>query len=188
MTDTTIAGASSEAPEAPATGTPAAAPDEATTLRSRNAGLDAKVTELTLAKAAAEAAAQASATKLADYEAGKVNADEALRAQLAAAQGETATARKEAALALVEAKYPETFAVLGEASASLTADQLAASEARFRGVPAEPTETTIKPTPLSTGTARPPTTAKNIEDMSAAELRKHMELTFTGRDQHGNPV
>lgn len=188
MTETENAGTSSEAPEAPATGTPAATPDEVTTLRSRNAGLDAKVTELSLAKAAAEAAATAAATKLADYEAGKVNADEALRAQLAAAQVETEKARREAVLASVESKYPETFAVLGEASASLTADQLAASEARFRGVPAEATETTTKPTPLTTGAPRPPATTKSIEDMTAAELRIHMGQTFSGRDHNGNPL
>jgi hypothetical protein len=159
---------------------------EVTTLRSRLAGLDAKVTALQGETAAEKSAREAAEQKLRDYEAGKVNADEALRAQLAEKETEAAAARRDAALARIEAKYPETFAVLGEAAASLTADQLAASEARFAGVPA-PVETSTPVPPANNG-ARPPTTRKNIEDMSAAELRAHMESTFTTRDQHGNLI
>lgn len=188
MTDA-IAGTEPESAEAPPAqvGTPQA-PDEVTTLRSRNAGLDAKVTALQTETAAAVAAAAAAAAKLADYEAGKVNADEALRAQLAAKDAELAQARREGALNSIKSQYPETFGVLGDAAANLTADQLAASEARFSGIPATPTETTAKPVPGATNGARPPVTAKNIEDMSAAELRAHMTQTFTGRDQYGNLV
>lgn len=190
MTDT-IAGTPSEptgeAPTAPAPVTPPAV-DEVTTLRSRNAGLDAKVTELQKTAAQAAADAAAAAAKLADYEAGKVNADEALRAQLAAKDAELATARREAALNSIKSQYPETFGVLGDAAASLTADQLAASEARFAGQPAAPTETTTPPVPGGTNAPRPPTSAKNIEDMTAAELRIHMGQTFTKRDSHGNLV
>jgi hypothetical protein len=182
--ETGEAPAEGTAPAAPTTGTPSA-PDEVTTLRSRTAGLDAKVTELQKAAAAAEARAEAAAAKLAEYEAGKVNADEALRAQLEAEKAETAKARREAALNRIEAKYPETFGVLGEAAASLTEDQLAASEARMSGVPAE---TTTPPINGGINAPRPPSTRKSINDMSAAELRAHMMSQFTSRDSSGNPV
>jgi hypothetical protein len=174
--------ATGAAPAAAATGTPAA-PDEVTTLRSRNAGLDAKVTELQKETVAEKAAREAAEQKLRDYEAGKVGADEALRAQLSEKDKELAQVRMEAALARIEAKYPETFAVLGDAAASLTADQLAASEARFAGVPGE----SSTPTPPATNGARPPTTGKDIEDMNAAELREYMTKTFV-RQADGNLV
>lgn len=161
-------------------------PDEVTTLRSRNAGLDAKVTELQRATKAAEQKAAEAAQRLADYEAGKVGSEEALRAQVAAKDAEIALARKEAALARVEAKYPETFAVLGEAAGSLSDDQLAAAEARFRGVGEVPETPT--PKPLGANPQRAPgTAAKAIEDMSVDELRKHLasfpsSVMFRGND------
>lgn len=182
--ETGEAPAESTAPAAPTTGTQTA-PDEVTTLRSRTAGLDAKVTELQKAALAAEARAEAAAAKLAEYEAGKVNADEALRAQLDAERAETAKARKEAALNRIEAKYPETFGVLGEAAASLSEDQLAASEARMAGVP---TETIEPPVPGGVNAPRPPSTRKSIDDMSVSELEAYMLSTFTSRDSAGNPV
>jgi len=160
--------------------------DEVTTLRSRNAGLDAKVTELMKATQAAQDAAAAAAQKLADYESGKVQADEALRAQLQAKEAELAQVARDAALARIEAKYPETFAVLGEAAASLSVDQLAASEARFAGVPA--TVETKVPTPVGNSAARQPSQAKDPESMSSAELQAYMMQQFRGRDPQGNPI
>jgi len=165
-------GTTPETSEAPAatTGTPAV-DSEVTTLRSRNAGLDAKVTELQKATKAAEDRAAEALQKLQDYESGKVQADEALRAQLSVKEAELAEARKAQALAMVAAQYPESFAVLGEAAANLSADQLAAAEARFSGVPVE----TSAPVPVG---ANPPRTqapaTKRIEDMNIAELRAHM--------------
>lgn len=157
---------------APAAGTQTQ-PDEVTTLRSRNAGLDAKVTELSKAAKAAQEAAAAAAQRLADYEAGKVGNDEALRAQLEAKEAELAQVRKEATLARIEARYPETFGVLGEAAAALTADQLAAAEARFAGVAGALPET---PKPVGVNPQRPISSgSKAIEDMSAAELRAHLK-------------
>jgi hypothetical protein len=163
--------AGAQAPEAqPGTGNQ---PDEVTTLRSRNAGLDAKVTSLLGETAREKAAREAAEQKLRDYEAGKVNADEALRAQLSEKEQELAQARREAALARIEAKYPETFSVLGEAAASLTADQLAASEARFAGVPAE---VHTPPVPGATNAPRTPGAGtKAIEDMSIAELEASLK-------------
>ena len=175
MADNENAGTTSETVEAPAPaeaaqGTPTE-DNVVTTLRSRNAGLDAKVTELQKAAQAAEERAQAAAQKLADYESGKVQADEALRAQLSAKEAELAQARTEKALALIAAQYPETFSVLGEAAASLSADQLAASEARFAGVPVE----TSAPVPVGANPPRSQAPAsKRIEDMNLAELRAHM--------------
>jgi preprotein translocase subunit SecD len=154
----------------PATGTPPT-PDEVTTLRSRNAGLDAKVTSLSQQAAAEKAAREAAEQKLRDYEAELVSKDEALRAQLAAKEAEAALARKEAALARVEARFPETYAVLGESAASLSEDQLAAAEARFRGVGDDKSA----PPPLGANPARGGTEpVKSIEDMTVEELRKHL--------------
>lgn len=149
------------AAEAAATGTPAPK-DEVTTLRSRNAGLDAKVTSLTQAQKDAQARADAAEAKLRDYEAGKVNADEALRAQLQAKEAELVTERQASALSRIEAKYPETFAVLGEAALNLSAEKLAEAEARFKGVADDDEAPQTKPignNPARTGAATTATTA-----------------------------
>jgi hypothetical protein len=128
--------AGAAATAAATTGT-AGAPDEVTTLRSRNAGLDAKVTSLTKLQSEAVARAEAAEARALELAAGKDNGDKELRAQLEALQKENATAKRDALLARIEGKYPETFAVLGEAAANLSADKLAEAEARFKGV-AEP--------------------------------------------------
>jgi hypothetical protein len=120
------------------------ATDEVTTLRSRNAGLDAKVTELTKAQKAAEQRAADALAKLQAYEEGKVGSEEALRAQLQRVEAEATQARREAKVARIEAKFPETFAVFGDAVAEMSEDKLAEAEARFRGVPAE-SDTPPKP-------------------------------------------
>lgn len=156
--------------QAPETGTAPRA-DEVTTLRSRAAGLDAKVTAL-LAEAAAEKAradaAEARALALADE---KTNGDAELRAELERTKALVAEKDRAVLLAGIKAQYPETFSVLGDVAATLTADQLAASEARFAGVPSTP-ET---PTPVGANPARPQAGgAKAIEDMSAKELEVHM--------------
>lgn len=166
------------APEGGDAGTPAAAPATAptasgqdATLLSRIAGLDAKVTNLVSQNTEKDATIEALRKQVAEMQAGTVDKDEALRAQVAAKDAELAQVRREAALANIRAQYPETFSVLGEAAASLTADQLAASEARFAGVAAVP-ET---PVPVGANPARPAApAAKAIEDMSLAELRTHM--------------
>ena len=161
-----------EATAAAATGTPTQ-PDEVTTLRSRNAGLDAKVTELLKAQAAEKVRADAAEARALELAQGKDNGDAELRAQLQAREQELAETRKLAALTRIEAKYPETFGVLGAAAASLTEDQLAASEARFAGV-AE------SPRPMGANPQRPTTAGtKALEDMTADELRKHL-ATFSG--------
>lgn len=180
---TETAGTTSAPDEAQSqTGTPQV-PDEVTTLRSRNAGLDAKVTELQRKAAEAERIAAEAAAKLAAYEAGKVSADEALRAQIAVKEAELAQVRKEAQLAKIAGRYPETFGVLGEAAAALTEDQLAASEARMAGAGSTP-ET---PRPVGANPARPQAPArKALEDMTTAELRAHLR-TFDPSVMQGSP-
>ena len=156
-----------EAP--PAATLPAGTPaldTEVTLLRSRAAGLDAKVTEQSKANALLNAQLAASAAKIAEYEAGKVNGDEALRAQLALKDSETAPARREAKLARIEAKYPEAFAELGDAAENLSNEKLASVEVRLKGVPA----TTEPPTPRGTNPPRagePPPKEETSADMVA---------------------
>lgn len=164
-------------PVVPASGT-APAVDEVTTLRSRNAGLDAKVTELSKSEKAAIARAEAAEARAIELANGKDNGDAELRAQLSAKDKELEAALKDGLLARIEAKYPETFSVLGEAAAALTADQLAASEARFAGVPAE---SNTPPTPVGTNAPRPAAgSAKAIEDMSVQELLAEQARNFAG--------
>jgi hypothetical protein len=158
------------------TGTPASQ-DEVTTLKSRNAGLDAKVSALLAEKKALEKQAADAAAKLAAYEAGKVGADEALRAQIAAKDAELETTKRDALLARIEAKYPETFAVLGDAAANLSAEKLAEAEARFKGVSSDPTPPT--PRPIGNNPSRTSSAAKTEEsfDDIAARL-KTMEVPW----------
>jgi hypothetical protein len=154
--------------ETPVAGTPVK--DEVTTLKSRNAGLDAKVTSLIAAAAVAEQKAADAAKKLADYEAGTVGSDEALRAQLQAKEAELATARQETALARIEAKYPETFGLFGAHAATMAEDVLAASEARLKGVAGEDDE---NPAPVGNNASRTTggaTAAKAKGQQTIAEL------------------
>jgi hypothetical protein len=157
------------AEETPETVTPAK--DEVTTLKSRNAGLDAKVTSLIAAAAVAEQKAADAAKKLADYEAGTVGSDEALRAQLQAKEAELAAARQETALARIEAKYPETFGLFGAHAATMAEDVLAASEARLKGVAGEEEEE--NPAPVGNNASRTTggaTAAKAKGQQTIAEL------------------
>lgn len=147
-------------------GTPTESP-EVTTLKSRNSGLDAKVTELSRQLQVEKVAREAAAAKLSDYEAGKVGADEALRAQLELKEQELTSIRKEAQVTRVEAKYPETFALFGEDAITFSEDKLAASEARLQGV----SPSTEPPTPRGnnpTGAgALPPKKEDELDDILA---------------------
>lgn len=164
--------AQSEQPEAAATtGTPTT-PDEVTTLRSRNAGLDAKVTELSKAQKAAEQARDEALARLSDYESGKAGENEALAAQLAEKDRLLEAAKREALVAKLEGQFPETYALFGEAIAGMTPDVLAASEARLKGAGFE----SDNPTPVGNSPARAQAPAnKSIEDMTVAELEKHLK-------------
>jgi hypothetical protein len=162
--------AETTATPAPTTGTP---PDEVGTLRSRNAGLDAKVTSLTQQAAAEKARADAAEARALALASEKENGDQELRALVEAQKLLIAKTAAEAKLARIEAKYPETFGVLGEDAAGLTEDKLAASEARFVAGFAGEQET---PTPVGSNAARTQSAVpKAIEDMTAAELEKHLK-------------
>ena len=176
MTDTS-AGATPESEEAQqvaaavTTGTPPPV-DEATTLRSRNAGLDAKVTSLIQQAATEKARADAAEARALALASDKENGDAELRALVEAQKLLIAKTAAEAKLARIEAKYPESFGVLGDAAAGLTDDQLAANEARLVAGFAGQTET---PTPVGANPGRTQSALpKAIEDMTTAELRKHL--------------
>jgi len=167
-------GLSEGAEEAPETGT-TQEPDENTKLRSRNAGLDAKVSSLTATAAAEKAradAAEARAQALAD---GKENGDAELRAQNAALKAEAEEARQAARVALLAGRYPESFAELGEAIGNISPDKLASMEARLAGVPSpEDQSNNVRPIgnnqnrSASTTAARTP--SEQLADMEAKFL------------------
>lgn len=168
-----------EAPEAPEAapaaavvqGTPSTA-DEVTTLRSRNAGLDAKVTTLSQTAAAEKARADAAEARALALANEKENGDQELRAQVKLLEANAAKSQLEAKLARIEAKYPETYGVIGEAAAGLSDDVLAASEARMKGDAQEP-ETAL-PVGANPGRAQS-AVPKTLEEMTLAELEKHLK-------------
>lgn len=140
------------------------------TLASRYAGQTAKVNALTGERDALKAERDALAAKLAEAEKGVLDKDEALRNQLAAKDKELAEVRRERALALVEAKYPETFAEFGELVAEWPAEKLAAAEARLSGGAGE----TEPPTPGRHNESRtqvPPSKSGREETADEIEAR-----------------
>lgn len=175
--DTTNEGTPEITPEAqPQVGTPPVDNSEVTTLRSRTAGLDAKVTELQRVAAEAAAARAAAEARLAEYESGKANESEAARAQIERLNAELAAAKQTSQVNSLKATYPESYSVYGEAIAGMSEDVLAAGEARLRGVPAE----SNVPTPIGNNAARSLTPVKTIEEMSLAELQEHGKSAFAG--------
>lgn len=163
----------------------ASQPDEYAKLLSRIAGLDAKVTSLKSETDAQRAAREAAEKKLADYEAGKVNADEALRAQLEAKERELAQTRREVAMAKIATAYPETFGVFGEAVVNMTPDQLAAAEARFAGAPGAGYRSP------GANPQRETAGSKDPKDMSLEELRtavKSAPEAVWGQNWSGKPL
>lgn len=117
----------------PAAGTGTGTGDDAASLRSRLSGQDAKITELTKARTEAEARAAAADKRLAEYEAGKVGADEALKAQLKVESDRANAAERKAQIAEIKATYPEAYVELGDAVADMPAEKLASLEARLSG-------------------------------------------------------
>ncbi len=181
-----LAGTSADAQGAPSAGTQTASPqDEYAKLLSRIAGLDAKVTTLQSETVAERKAREAAESKLRDYEAGKVGADEALRAQLEAKDRELTQTRQEVQMAKIASAYPETFGVFGEAVVNMTPDQLAAAEARFAGTPG-----TGYRSP-GANPAREATGSKNPSEMSLEELRKAVKSapeSVWGQSWSGKPI
>lgn len=111
--------------------------DEVSVLKSRYAGQTAKVNELTGQTKAQSDRIKELEEQLKAAREGTASKDDVAQALLKAKDEELAAIRKEAALARIEAKYPETFSELGEDAATLSEEKLAAMEARFRGVESE---------------------------------------------------
>ena len=164
-----------EAQTAQPTGTPPQV-DEVTTLRSRNAGLDAKVTSLSQTLAAETAARAAAEAKVQEYISGKAVEDGDTRALIQRLEAERNAAMQAAKAGLLGAKYPEAFGLLGEAISAMSEDTLAATEARLRGIPQE-SNTPPVPVAVNAGRTSAPAT-KSISDMSLAELKDYGRGAF----------
>jgi hypothetical protein len=139
-------------------GTPPDA-NEATLLRSRQAGLSAKVTHLKAELAALVTERDAAVARASDLEQGKVSGEEALRAQLSAKEAEIEQTRREATTAKLSAKYPESARELGDLIGTFPEDKLAALEARLVGEVEDtsPTRGMRAPKNASAGPPRPET-------------------------------
>lgn len=126
--------AGAEGATAPAAAASTAGQDPVSLLTSRLNGQTAKVGELTAQKKAAEDALEAALKRVADLEAGTVSAEEAAKAQVAAAQAELAKERTARRIDGLKSRFPETFSELGEdVAAVMDETKLAAIEARLTG-------------------------------------------------------
>lgn len=160
------ASATDEAPAADAAAAPQT-PDELAALKSRNSGLNAKVTELQK-QLADERAGRTAAEQAA---AGKAGTDDVLNKRIAELEAKLAAGEAAAAVAAKGAKYPEAYSELGDDIANMSTEKLAALEARLTAAKddAPDTETTTKP--VGNNAARGNSGSKNIEDMTSAELQ-----------------
>lgn len=112
---------------------------DASLSQSRFNGLNAKLGETVNQLKAAQAAQAKAEADLESLRTGTVTADEAAKAQVAAAQAELAQERMARQVESLKARFPETFDVFGDTAATFTADVLAASEARLAGEGNDPT-------------------------------------------------
>lgn len=161
----------SAADETPAGNEPAAVPqtpDELAALKSRNSGLNAKVTELQK-QLADERNARTAAEQAA---AGKAGTDDVLNKRIAELQAELDAGKAAAAIAAKGASYPEAYRELGDDIANMSTEKLAALEARLTAAKDEEPETTA-PRPVGNNPQRT-NTSKSIEDMTSKELQAHM--------------
>lgn len=155
--------AEGDKPEAAAPQTP----DELAALKSRNSGLNAKVTELQK-QLADERAGRTAAEQAA---AGKAGTDDVLNKRIAELEAKLAEGEKAAALAAKGAKYPEAYSELGEDIANMSTEKLAALEARLTAAKdGGETESTTPPKPVPNAQARTGG-PKAPEDMTSAELQ-----------------
>lgn len=153
--------------EAPADNSAAApaTPDELAALKSRNSGLNAKVTELQK-QLAAEREARTAAEQAA---AGKAGTDDVLNKRIAELQAELEAGKKAQAIAAKGLQYPEAYRELGEDIAGMSTEKLAALEARLTAAK-DSGEVPETPRPVGNNPQRT-TGTKNIEDMSRDELK-----------------
>lgn len=142
---------------------------DASLWESRFKGLNAKFGK-TADELKAEKEARAKAE--ADLEAlrtGKVSAEEAAQAQVAAAKAELERERTERAVERLKTQFPETFEVFGDAAASFDAATLAASEARLAGG-----ESPEGVTPLKHNESRTTVKGKAPAEKSAADVEAEL--------------
>lgn len=161
--DTASAAEGTPAPEAAVPQTP----DELDALKSRNSGLNAKVTELQK-QLAAEREARTAAEQAA---AGKAGTDDVLNKRIAELQAELEAGKTAAALAQKGASYPEAYRELGEDIANMSSEKLAALEARLTAAKDSGSEVPETPKPVGNNPSRSGSGPKNYEDMTSAELQ-----------------
>jgi chromosome segregation ATPase len=142
-----------------------ATPDELAALKSRNSGLNAKVTDLQK-QLVAEREGRTAAEQAA---AGKAGTDDVLNRRIAALEAELTAGKQAVALAQKGAKYPEAFAELGDDIANMSSEKLAALEARLTSAK-DSGDVAETPKPVGNNPSRT-TGTKNIEDMTSAELQ-----------------
>ena len=106
---------------------------DASLWQSRFNGLNAKYGETASQLKAEQERAAKLAADLEALQSGKVNADEAAKAQVEAIRKELEQERMARQVESLKARFPETFEVFGDTAATFTADVLAASEARLAG-------------------------------------------------------
>jgi chromosome segregation ATPase len=167
------------APAADAAATPQT-PDELAALKSRNSGLNAKVTELQK-QLADERAGRTAAEQAA---AGKAGTDDVLNKRIAELEATIAANEAKAAIAAKGAKYPEAFSELGDDIANMSAEKLAALEARLTAAKDGGEVETETPKPVGNNPQRT-TGTKSYEDMTSAELQA--ELKKLPREAFGLP-
>jgi DNA repair exonuclease SbcCD ATPase subunit len=167
LTDTTAPDGVEAPAEAEAPAAVPATTDELAQFKSRNSGLNAKVTTLEQERDQLRADLANARQGLTDKESG----DADLRRQLEEANAALATAQKAAALADLKGSYPEAFSELGDGALSLTPEKLASLEARLTAARDEGEPET--PKPVGNNQQRT-TTEKTIEEMTSKELQAYM--------------
>lgn len=154
--------------------------DQVSLLTSRLNGQTAKVGELTRQATEKDSTIAALQARIAEFEAGKVSADEAANARVAAIQKELENERASRKTDTLKARFPETFAVFGDTASTFTEDVLAASEARLvKGGGAESGEDNEPPTPQTHNESRSASsgTGKAAKPETAADVRARLEAT-----------
>lgn len=156
--------AEGDAPDAAAPATP----DELASLKSRNSGLNAKVTSLTDQLKAEKAARTAAEQAVAD----KAGADDVLNKRIKELEEQIAKNEQAQALLVKGAKFPEAYRELGEDIGGMSEEKLAALEARLTAAKDEGEDAPETPRPVGNNTQRSAGgSTKSIEDMTSAELQ-----------------
>lgn len=172
--DNPVADDGTQEPEAPAAAdAQATAPqggDEVSVWKSRYSGQTAKVTELTTANTTLSKQLQDALARAEAAEKGVADKDEVAKSLLEAKEQEIAGMRRANELAVIEARFPEVFAEMGEAALGLTPERLASMEARLSvaGV-----ETTEPPTPRGQNAARKdgvPATGREPKEQTSEDI------------------